>query len=231
LTLLAHVIRDVARFAHLSAEDAQDFRQTVYLKFLEGKSSVFHRFAGRSSLQTYLTVVVRRMLVDWRRTLYGKWHASSAALRLGPHAVGLDRLIHRDGCTPDEAVQILQTRSDAPSAEQMRDLATRLPARLRRTTVPETALDYISGTPFEDPIEAEERQREQTHVRQALATAIRQLPPEDRSLIELRYRQQQRVATIAQRWDESPKVLYRRCDRVLRKLRRSLESAGITHPQ
>ena len=66
LTMLAEVIRGVARSHRLKPDEADDFGQTVHLRLLARNYDVFARFAGRSSLKTYLTVVVVRVLLDWR---------------------------------------------------------------------------------------------------------------------------------------------------------------------
>src|SRR5262245_9404414 len=104
LALLAQVVRNVAKVGRLSRDDAEDFAQSVQLKFLERDYDVLRRFEGRSSLKTYLTVVVRRLLLDWQDHAYGKWRPTATALRLGPHAVQLERLVNRDAFTATEAV-------------------------------------------------------------------------------------------------------------------------------
>jgi len=90
LTLLSEVLRDVSR-RRLSPDEAQDFVQSAHLKLLERQYDVFGRFTGGSSLRTYLTVVVIRLLLDWRNSTYGKWRPSAAAVRLGPEVQGLPR--------------------------------------------------------------------------------------------------------------------------------------------
>jgi RNA polymerase sigma factor (sigma-70 family) len=62
----------VARRARLRPEETLDFGQTVHLRFAEQRYAAFERFEGRSSLSTYLTVVVTRMLIDWRRATEGR---------------------------------------------------------------------------------------------------------------------------------------------------------------
>lgn len=228
LALLAQIVRDVARSARLSPENAQDFSQSVHLKFLERHYLAFDRFSGRSSLRTYLTAVVKRMLLDWRRTMYGKWRPSATAVKLGPDAAGLERLVHRDGFSTSEAIEMLVTGGNAPSAERLSWIAAQLPSRQKRTSVSETALDRLGGVDFEDPVEAQERRRIARHIRQALAAAIRSLPPEDKWLLDLRYRQHQQVRAIARIIGTEPGALYRRCHRVLRELRRCLRMAGVT---
>ena len=83
LQLLATVIREVARVRRLSPADAQDFGQSVQVRCLERDYEMFRRFSGRSSLRTYLRVVVTRLLLDWQNSSYGKWRPSATAARLG----------------------------------------------------------------------------------------------------------------------------------------------------
>ena len=99
LRLLSQVIRSVVKRQRLSHDDELDFGQHVHLRLLESGYRQFRQFAGRSSLRTYLHVVVQRICLDWQRSIYGKWRPSAAAAELGPYGTELDRLIHRDGHT------------------------------------------------------------------------------------------------------------------------------------
>ena len=101
--------------------------QGVQLKFLESGYQAFARFDGRSSLRTYPTTVVWRLLLDWRTAAYGKWRPSAAARRLGPQAVRLDRLLNRDGLTVDEAIQVASRAPEASPEHALRLIADRLP--------------------------------------------------------------------------------------------------------
>ena len=226
LALLAQTIRDVARTRRLSREDAEDFGQTVHVRFLERGYDILERFEGRSSLRTYLTVVVTRMLLDWRNSLYGKWRPSRAAEALGEHAIDLERLLSRDGYTLAEAVEILRMKKGAPAPAALRQLAGRLPTRPRRRTVSDETLREVAGPGFEDPIEAKERDRATRRLHAALAAALRQLPSEERWLIQARYVQDCTVRAAAQALHTDPKGLYRRYGRVLRSLRDVLDAAG-----
>jgi DNA-directed RNA polymerase specialized sigma24 family protein len=76
LALLDQVIRRVTRARRLPREDAEDFAQSVHVRLVERDYYVFTQFAGRSSLRTYLTIVVHRMLLDWQNHMYGKWQPS-----------------------------------------------------------------------------------------------------------------------------------------------------------
>ena len=223
-TVLVQVIRDVARYGRLSADDAQDLAQTVHLKMLERSYSAFRQFSGRSSLRTFLTVIVQRMLLDWRRARSGKWRVSAAARRLGSVASALDTMLFRDGHSLDTAVAMLQSRPDAPESSEIRRLADQLPVRYRRQMVDVQTLDSVANVHFDDPVERSERERASRGKRRRLADAIKHLAPEDRRLLNMRYRQGRRVPVIARELCMDPKVVYRSCDKVLRSLRHSMET-------
>ena len=197
LSTLAAVIRDVSRAHRLSAADAQDFAQSVHLRMLERRYEAFDRFDGRSSLRSYLTVVVTRLLLDWRNALYGKWRPCAVARRLGPAAIELDRLINRDGYSADEAAELLQ-RESRSSAAQLRDLADRLPRRGPRRFLSDAFLKSVTADVFIDPIEAREAQIAATRSSLALARACRRLAPEERRMIALRYQRSMSVQEIGE---------------------------------
>ena len=228
--LLSQVIRDVARARRLSPDDAQDFAQSVHVRLLERNYDVFDRFSGRSSLRTYLTVVMNRMLLDWQRSMLGKWRPSATARRLGPQAMLLDRLMHRDRHPRDEAVRIVVARAADATTPDIDRLATLLPARPARQRVTIEAAEAHMLDDFADPVDARERSEVAARIGQALRAALRQLPAEDRRLLALRYGAQQQIAGIARALQVDQKGLYRRCNRALRTLRRLLEAAGISGP-
>ena len=135
---------------------------------LERNYDIFHRFTGRSSLRTYLTVVVTRMLLDWLNATYGKWRPSAVAVRLGADAIKLDRLIWRDGYTIDEAVSIVAGGPTSWTRANCAPWPSACPHRLPRRRVPEMVLDQHQVMDFEDPVEVAERRR----ARLVAATAL-----------------------------------------------------------
>jgi RNA polymerase sigma factor (sigma-70 family) len=231
LAVLSIVIRDIARSRRMSREDKDDFAQSVHLKFIEREYDIFHRFDGRSSLRTYLFVVVRNMLLDWQNTTYGKWRPSAAAVRAGEQAIELERLIARDGHTADEAIALLRTRPEAPSECELWKLVDALPARRpgRRVTA-DVSAEVEPHVEFHDPVATRDRSRAEAAIRARLAAALAGLPTDDRRLIVLRYRHDRSVQSVAQMLETDPKALYRRFDRVLRSLRRHLTQQGVSSP-
>jgi RNA polymerase sigma factor (sigma-70 family) len=194
---------------------------------VERQFDVFRRFNGRSSLKTYLTVVVHRLLLDWQNGIYGKWRPSVAAVRMGEHAVALERLINRDRFSADEAVQLVAMQHEAPSVAELSKMADQLPRRQRRQRVATDSLDTVKQVEFADPLMAAERERAEARIRASLAAALKGLPPDERRLLALRYRQNTSVQALARMLNADPKALYRKFDKLLRGLRRSLVDDGI----
>jgi RNA polymerase sigma factor (sigma-70 family) len=225
LDALNDVIRRVARGGRLRPADAEDFSQSVHVKLLERNYDVFARFDGRSSLRTYLTVVVTRLLLDWRNAAQGKWRRSAIAARLGTAAVALERLIYRDSHHPSEAIQLLRSRGCMESTVELRELSERIPARPKRTMVSDEVLSRVYVTRFEDPLDAEQRRRQRQRAAAALAGLVRELPTEDRWLLRVRYQETQPIQEVARALHVKPRILYRRIERILRALRRSVASA------
>jgi RNA polymerase sigma factor (sigma-70 family) len=228
LTLLETVIRAVARSRRMSREDAEDFHQTVHLKLVERGYDVFYRFSGKSTLRTYLLVVVHRMLLDWQNHHFGKWRPSAAAVRLGKAAVVLDRLIDRDGHSVDEAIACMHTAGETRPSEELRRLADSLPRRRRRRVIATEVAKERQQVAFEDPIEKAEQVKRAVRTRAVLRQELARLSPDDRRLIAVRYRAQTPVRTIANRINADHKALYRRYDRILGSLRGRLVARGVS---
>ena len=232
LGLLTQVVRDISRARRLSSDEAAEFAQTVHVKLLERKYDVFSRFRGASSLRTYLTTVVTRLFLDWRNCERGKWRTSAAARRGGPHAIALERLMVRDGYTMSEAVEIVHEQCAEPR-QDLRVIAERLPRRVCRRMVGDDALANLPGPPFFDPVAERERRRAAARARRLLAQALDELTPEDRLLLRLRYASAYSIVSIGRELQADPKILYRRLERTLRKLRRNIGGVNVTgriHP-
>lgn len=230
LNLLSDIVKRVTRIRRVPTQDTEDFAQSVQVWLLERNYDVFHRFAGRSSLRTYLTVVVHRLLLDWRNSIYGKWRASAAARRLGDDAVMLERLIHRDGYPAGDAIERLR-RERGATPSRLLDVLEQLPARARRVRVSDDALVNVAAPGAEDVMEAAERRRDERRIRRAIAVGLRQLTDEDRWLIHARYEHGRSVQSLARALKVDPKLLYRRCERVLKRLRIAVHTVSVAADQ
>jgi RNA polymerase sigma factor (sigma-70 family) len=232
--LLCEVIAMVSRNSRLPPEDAEDFRQHVHLTLLERQYAPIRRFAGRSSLRTYLTVVVGRQLLDWRNRRYGKWRPCEAARRLGPTAIQLDRLLSRDGYELEEAVARLTSMPGGEGAATVRALAAQLPVRRRTRTIAIEDVDALGVDGFADPIETAQAGARDEVTRVRLQAACRSLSAADRRLLHLRFGRGLKVSVIAPIVGEPAKSLYRRIERILVTLRAALggdvSPSTVRHP-
>lgn len=226
-TLLCDVITYVARTSGFQREDAEDFSQHCHLRLLERNYAPLALFSGQSTLRTFLTVVVKRLLMDWRDSRQGKWRPSTAAKRLGSEAVDIDRLISRDGHTEDEAIAIVAGRQTALSVQALRAMARQLPRRTRFQTVAPEDIEMLSVGVFDDPVERAELRAAKGRALRALREACKRLPEPDRRLLHLRFGKKLSIPAIATLLDTPSKPLYRRIDAILSSLRRPLVHTSL----
>jgi RNA polymerase sigma factor (sigma-70 family) len=227
LALLDSVIAALTRSRRMRAEDAEDFRQTVYVRLAQRGGGPFSHFEGRSSLRTYVNVVVYRMLLDWQNHQYGKWRPSVAATRRGSVAVMLERLTSRDRLSIEQAIEQMRTQDPRLAPRELRALADTQPMRPRRQLVQGDEVLMAQRVDFEDPLEQAQKQHMIFLRRAMLARALVALGRDERLLIWLRYRRRLTVREVAGRIDAHPKSLYRRFDRILLTIRRQLIAEGV----
>jgi RNA polymerase sigma factor for flagellar operon FliA len=173
-------------------------------------------------------VVVQRLVLDYFDRLWGKRRPSAAARRLGPIAVRIERL-RRDGISSDEACAILRAKL-APQASlgQLEAIAAQVSDRpLRRFDGEQrlATLLALNASP-EQRLGDRERDRALARVLAALNRAVAQLPPEDRAMIKLRGRL--KIAAIARFLGQPEKPMYRRLEKLLRTVRRTMEREGVS---
>ena len=226
--LVDSVITLICRRKHLCGADAADFRQEAHLTLLE--RGVLEKYEGRSSLRTFLLVVLMRVYKDFRIRGWGKWRPSVEAQRNGEVAVRLEQLIVRDGVTFDEALETLRTNHGVThSRAELEALAGRLPLRVIRRPQSDDVLVVVpgSGPPPDAVLSREEMRARAARARQALLEALRDLEPADRLVIKLRYFDGLPIVRIADLLEVEAKPLYRRIERLLVRLRRALEAEGV----
>jgi DNA-directed RNA polymerase specialized sigma24 family protein len=97
LGLIDRVIGGVCRRAGVFGPDAEDFASATRLALMENDYAILRPFSGRSSLSTFLTVIVQRFLIDERTKRSGRWHASREAERLGEAGIALERIVLTSG--------------------------------------------------------------------------------------------------------------------------------------
>ena len=233
---LAHLphIEKVATHAcrkrRFSPEETEDFISLVQLKIIEDDYAVLCKFQGKSTLKTYLTVVIERQFLDHLNHLRGKWRPSAEAKRLGPLAIQLDTMLHRDRISRDEAFETLRTNHHVTaSLEELHALADQLPYHRPPWggMEGEDALENVPGkekTP-EDEVDEKESGKRKRQILRLLKDAMRKLPPDDGLLAKMSC--DLKISQIARTLKLEQKPLYRRLEKIFKTLRQDLESQGV----
>src|SRR6516225_10797601 len=79
LPVIDDIAGQICRRHHMTGADAEDFRSVARLHFMERNCEVLRRFEGRSSLPTYVNVVIQRLFLDYRNRQWGRWRPSAEA--------------------------------------------------------------------------------------------------------------------------------------------------------
>lgn len=197
------------------------------LKLIEDDYGVFRKYQGLSSMKTYLTVAINRLLLDYQNHLWTKWRTSMEAGRLGPIAEELEKLLVRDGFTFSEACQKLQMEGEELSEAELTEIRAKLPPRFIRRFVGEETLQAMASRELrpDERLEIKEKVAFGRRVMMAVHRAIQSLPAEDQLLVRMGTRFS--VANIARMRQMEQKPLYRRMVKIYQELRKALEREGI----
>jgi RNA polymerase sigma factor (sigma-70 family) len=234
LPRIERIVRSVARKrGMLNPDEITEFVQVVRVALFEDDYAILRKFEGRSSLWTYLTTVIVRFFCQYQVERRGRWRSSAEAERLGKTAVELEQLIHRDGYTFKEAVQILTTRAGATvTPEQLWQLYRRLPHRNPRPhSVPEeSVLESVAGKGnAEERVEAAELVIVARKIKQTFDDVLPTLEEKDRIILKMRFRNGGKLADIARALHLDQKKFYKRFEKLMLMLRKAMEANGVSH--
>jgi RNA polymerase sigma factor (sigma-70 family) len=230
LDAIERAIARVCREARLAGADAEDFASSVRVSLLADDCAVLRKFEGRSSMPTFLTIVVRRLFSDHLRAA-GRWYPSAESQRRGEVAVQLERLMVRDRRTFGEASDIIRREHPEVTARQLEALLVALPPRVpRMVVVPVLEGDeerYAGGVTAADRVEALDVERRSQRANDAVRAAMAMFSAEDRVILRLRFNGDATVVSIARTLGLEQRPLYRRIEALLARLRAALEAAGL----
>jgi RNA polymerase sigma factor (sigma-70 family) len=230
LPTIERVTSSLARQHRLSAADAEDFTAEVHLRLISDDYAVLRQFRSQCTLRTFLTVVIRRLFLDYRNAQWGKWRPSVHSVRAGHMAVQLEELTVRDGFTFSEACDILQTNEGRPVDRNALLAAYR---RFRRRSRPRFVNDEAAAARAaaasltDERLVAAEAQRVVERTTTALRCMLITVPRHERLILKLHFVDGLSVAKISRRLGVDQKALYRRIQRLLAGLRARLESEGL----
>jgi DNA-directed RNA polymerase specialized sigma24 family protein len=110
--LIDRLVARACRRVGIAVGEVEDVASVVKLALVENDYAILRRYEGRSSLATYLTTVIQRMLADQRERTHGRWRPSPEAERLGELAVLMEEIVGKQRRSVDDAVllrPLLQT--------------------------------------------------------------------------------------------------------------------------
>ncbi len=231
LSTIDRIIARVCWRARISGADAEDFASSVKVALLEDDCAILRMHQGRASLATYLAVVIDRMLTDERVRTLGRWDPSTEALRGGPAAVLIEKLLRRDRRTLDETWPIIRGVHPELTREEAEAIAARLPERSPRprfVALESTELPPIAASDRADAMALSSEneklsERASRIVRETLST----LPVEERAIVQFHYGASMSIADISRMMRLPQRPLYRRIERILTTLRRALVAEQI----
>lgn len=227
LNWIDRVSEIAARRVGVPAADVADAVSAAKLKLIEDDFAVLRKFKGRSRPQTYLSVVIQRLMKDYQIAHMGRWRPSAVARREGVAAVQLETLLYRDGFSLDEAIRSVQENSDiSMTEEELIDLAGRLPQRSMRVHVDLDDEDLFESRTPEIAAMAADAVRTTNRIRQILTSAREEMAEEQQQVLDLivegaSIEEMSRILGIDRR------KLYTLRDRILRNLRDVFENEGL----
>jgi RNA polymerase sigma factor (sigma-70 family) len=223
LHTMERVCACIARRHALSASDAEEFTSWVRLKIIDSDYAVYRKFAGRSSISTYLSVVLGHLFLDYRNSLWGRWRPSAQATRLGTTGIRLEELLNRDGYALREAMEVLRSAGVDLSDVEFARMARSLP---RREPSDEVPLEALEGSP-QEAVRAPMEARDSDDALAVVRAAIAALADEDQVIVRMRFWDGVSIADIARALHTEQKPLYRRIESIEHKLRNALHASGI----
>ena len=231
LKTIEKILRFSCRRAGLREDEAEDFAADVQLKLIDNEYAIIRQHDRRSSFAGFMSVVIHRLLLDYRNAQWGKWHASAEAKRQGERGVTIEAMLYRDGRTIDEALPALLRRWPDLTRAEVEKIARSLPDRVRRPRTVEIECaaervgedaETVQAAAFES-----DRAGRARKVGAIVRSGIRDLEETDRLLCKLHFEGAMTVAEIARTLKVEPKPLYRRIQRALAKVRALLEKRGV----
>ncbi len=227
LGLVERLARFVCRNAQVVGADVDDFASAVKLALIEDDYAILRAWEGGSSLATYLTVIMQRMLADERFRSLGRWRPSAEAKRLGDAGIQLEMLLVRDERSLADSIPIVRALDATLTAADVEMMAARLPVRASRAKFVElrpVAVENVAAEGSANEVEVRQLSQRTSAI---LRDAIAALPIRERMMLRLRFVSVMSVADIARILNLPQRPMYRRLEQILAMLRGRLAGAGI----
>lgn len=224
LPLIERITNVICRRSGMQPDEIEEFAAEVKLRLVKNDYAILRAYAGRSSFNTYIAAVIKRMLIDYRRHLRGKWHDSAEAKRLGPLGIDVERAIVRDGRTPQETLTLLKDTHPGITIAEIERIRESLPVKIRHFRVPIEEADSIESTGDTDRVV---RMDMAARISAVVCAFIDNLPAEEQLIYRLRFDCDMTVAQISRSLHRDQQVLYRLLYKHFGALRAELTKVGV----
>jgi hypothetical protein len=208
---LDKTVRKMALQQYLSAPEQRELHSRVMTAIERNDFELLRAFEGRTTWEKHFDLVVMREFFLYQGQLWGQWRPSSGAKRLGRAGVLLEELVSRVGLSVAQAIETMRTRH---RVDMPRYRLAEMAKELRLNAPPKPPLD-----PSKREIDGERRA--------ALNRALTRLSPDDRLIVELRFRDQQPLTRIAKLLNIGARSLQHRLEQINNVIAESLLEAGI----
>jgi len=224
---------------------AENDRDECYVFVIDSlKADNFKRlraFKGKSQLSTYLYALINSLVIDFRRTRYGRRRVPAAVSKLGAWAEAVYRLVCWQKFSFDDAYDFLRVDGLYASSysrfmqeiEAIRDAPCRENPTFKSIDEPGgdavQSADDSDANPLESLIRALDREKRIMALRVIRATT-EELAAADRILIRLVFGSDQPLSAAAKILDLSASAARKRLQTLLVKYRKNLLAVGIREP-
>jgi RNA polymerase sigma factor for flagellar operon FliA len=230
LPAIERAIARVCGEMRLYGATAEDFASSARIALLNDDCAILRSFEGRSSMATFLTIVVRRLFIDEQRRV-ARWYASAEAQRRGPAAIRLERVMMLDGRSFAEAAEIVRREHAGVTLQDLEKVAAALPQRAPRPVMYPVADGdeerFASDATAADLVDALDVEQRSNQANDVMRAAMMEFTAEDQVILRLRFTGGASIVSIARALGLDQRPLYRRIESLLARLRAALEAAGI----
>jgi len=198
------LIYNVIRHFESDADNAADLFQFVCERLIENRARRLRKFKGEGSatFPTWLRAVVRNLCIDWRRKQSGRLRQFRSIARLSIFDQEVFRVIYEKAIPLDEGVALLSAQFPNTTLARIEESRARIDQSLtvnqrwllsKRATYSSAgevaSLDQPDGPTLalEDSQPNPEIRAIDSEARRNLQRALRQLQPNERLLIRLRF--------------------------------------------
>lgn len=224
LPLIKKITNVICRRSGMNTDEIEEFTAEVNLRLVNNDYLILRAFAGRSSFGTYIASVIGRMLIDYRRHHFGKWHDSAEAQRLGRLGIDVERAVLRDGRTLEETLTLLRGKHPGVTIDEIERIARLLPVKVRHKLVPIEEADSIESRGDADRVV---RTETAARISAVVSAFIDKLPRSEQLIFRLRFDCDMTVAQISRSLHRDQQVLYRLLYKHFAALRAELTSVGV----